>query len=194
MSYIGIIVSSIFASNALLVYGFELCPGFKQRGGDGLASAVALAIVNSLAAGLLWCIRVLALAPLGLERLDLLVFVLAAVPLLKLLAGTVIGSGSGFFSRIGSASDDLVVSCLVFGIALVSSRSGFSLPEAVLGGAFSGLGYWLAAALLDAIRERLELSSVPGPFRGAPAMLVSAGLMAMALMGIDAAFVGNLVG
>jgi electron transport complex protein RnfA len=176
------------------VYGFEICPGFKQRGTASLASAFALAVVDSIAAGLLWCLRVLALAPLGLERLDLLVFVLAAVPLLKTLSGTLIGSGSGFFSRVGSVSDDLVVSCLVFGIALVSSRSGFTLPEAILAGASSGLGYWLATALLDAIRERLELSVLPRAFRGAPAMLVSAGLMAMAMMGIDAAFVRNLVG
>jgi Na+-translocating ferredoxin:NAD+ oxidoreductase subunit A len=143
---------------------------------------------------LLWCIRVLALAPLGLESLDLFVFVLLAVPLIKAIARTAAASGLGMLSRVGSTSDNLVVSCLVFGIALIASRSGFSLPEALIAGACSGLGYWLASALLEALRERLELSALPAALRGTPSMLVSAGLMAMAFMGIDEIFVKNLVG
>jgi electron transport complex protein RnfA len=194
LSYLGIVVTSVFASNALLANGFELCPGSRKINGLGLAEAIALALVDSIAAGLLWCIRVLALAPLGLERLDLLVFALLAVPLLKTLARTGFGSGQGFFGRIGYASDELVVSCLVFGIALVASRGGFTLPEALLAGAASGLGFWLASALLDSLRERLELSALPPALRGAPAMLISTGLMAMAFMGIDSIFVKNLVG
>lgn len=194
MSYLGIVVSSVFAVNALLVYGFEICPGFRQRGARSLPSAIALVIVDSLAAAFLWAVRILALEPFGLESLDLLVFVLAAVPLLKALSRTAIGSGEGFFSKIGSAADDLVVSCLVFGVALVISHAGFSFVEAFLAGASSGLGYWLAATLLDALRARLELSDLPPAVRGAPAMLLSAGLMAMAFMGIDVVFVGNMVG
>lgn len=194
MSYLGIIVSSVFAANALLVYGFEICPGFRRSGTGSLASAIALAIVDSLAAGLLWGIRMLVLEPLGIERVDLLLFVLIAVPLLRALARLGIGKGQGFFSKVCSASDDLVVSSLVFGTALIVSRGSYSFPEALLSGACSGFGYWLAAALLDALRERLELSSVPGALRGAPVMLISAGLMAMAFMGIDVIFIRNLVG
>jgi electron transport complex protein RnfA len=53
-------------------------------------------------------------------------------------------------------------------------------------------GYWAAVILLDSIRERLELSNLPAAFRGAPALLVSAGLMAMAFMGVDNALLHNL--
>ena len=194
MSYLGIVLTSVFAANALLSYGLETCPGFRHRSWD-LRFALALALVDCLAAGLLWCIRVLALEPLGLERLDLLVFATLAVPLLKVLSRLMAGSGegTGFFSRIGLNADDLVVSCLVFGAALIASRGGYSLPEALASGAASGVGYWLAAALLGALRERLELSDLPVGLKGTPAMLVSAGLMAMAFMGIDSVFVANLV-
>jgi Na+-translocating ferredoxin:NAD+ oxidoreductase subunit A len=194
VSYLGIIVSGVFAANALLVYGFEICPGFRRNGTGSCSSAIALAIVDCIAASLLWGIRVLALEPLRIERIDLFVFVLIAVPLLKAIARLGIGTGQGFFSKVCSASDDLVVSSLVFGTALIVSRASYSLPEAVLAGACSGLGYWLAAALLEALHERLELSSVPGALRGAPIMLISTGLMAMAFMGIDAIFIKNLVG
>jgi electron transport complex protein RnfA len=194
MSYIGIVVSCVFVSNALLTYGFEICNGLRWRESDGLASALSIALVNCLAAGMLWCARILVLAPFGLERLDLFVFMLISVPLQKALALTASKTRMGFLSRLGFSSLDLIVSNLVFGIALVASRGGYSFLEALIAGAASGLGYWLASTLLDSLRERLELSALPPALKGAPSMLISAGLMSMAFMGIDAALVRNLIG
>jgi electron transport complex protein RnfA len=150
--------------------------------------------VNALASAFLWAVHSLFLSPLGLGSLDILFFVLLAVPLLRFVARAAYLSGNGILALLGAKTDDLVVGSLVFGVALISSNGGFSLPEALAASAASGLGYWMASALLEAIRERLELSDLPRPFRGAPAMLISAGLMAMALMGVDAAFVKSLAG
>jgi len=116
------------------------------------------------------------------------------VPLLKALSRSAAGSGAAFPAKAASIADELVISSLVFGVALLASRGGFSLPEALASGASSGLGYWLAWTLLGALRERLELNGLPGGMKGPPALLVSAGLMAMAFMGIDAVLVANLVG
>jgi len=98
------------------------------------------------------------------------------------------------FARVGARADDLVVGSLVFGVAFLSSRSGYSFSEALVASSASGLGYWLAEFLLESLRERLDLSDLPYPFKGALAMLISAGLMAMAFMGIDAVFIKNLAG
>lgn len=197
MSYLGIILGSIFATNALLAYGLGSIPEGERRGSASLASALALAAVNVLASSLLWIIRNLALAPLGLGALDIFFFAIIAVPLLKFLARLAQQGAlrqDGLLFKVGERSDDLVVGSLAYGLALLSARSGYSLPEAAVGSLASGLGYWLSLFLLEAVRERLELSDLPAPFKGAPAMLLSAGLMALAFMGIDAAFVKGLVG
>jgi electron transport complex protein RnfA len=198
MSYLGIVVTSVFASNALLVYGLGSVPGYgpgqKHSGSGQLASAMALTCVNALASAFLWSLHSLVLAPLGLKSLDVLFFAMLAVPLLKFIARATAFSGNRVLSLVGGMADDLIVGSLVFGVALISSNSGFSLSEALVASAAAGLGYWLASVLLESIRERLELSGVPGPFKGAPAMLISAGLMALAFMGVDAAFVKGLAG
>jgi Na+-translocating ferredoxin:NAD+ oxidoreductase subunit A len=194
VSYLGIIVASVFASNALLSYGLGSLPGAQEKSSEVFAPTLALAIVNVLASVFLWAVRGLILSPLKLESLDILFFSLLAVPSLKLLSKAAAASGLGFISRAGAEADDLIVGSLVYGIALVSSRSGYSLPEALVASAASGLGYWLARAILESIRERLELSDLPGPFKGAPAMLISAGLIALAFIGIDAALAKNLAG
>lgn len=197
MSYLGIILTSIFASNALLTYGFGSIPERERKGSTSLVSALALACVNVVASALLWLIHSLVLAPLELASLDILFFALIAVPLIKFIA-RLAQQGSikrdSLLFKLGERSDDLVVGSLVYGIALLSARSGYSLPEAAAAATASGLGYWLSQFLLEAVRERLELSDLPTPFRGAPAMLLSAGLMALAFMGVDAALIKNLVG
>jgi Na+-translocating ferredoxin:NAD+ oxidoreductase subunit A len=194
VSYLGIVATSLFASNALLTYGLGSLPGQKREDSGSLASALALACVNALASVLLWGIHSFILAHLGLASLDTLFFVLLAVPLVKFIARAASSSGKGLLSRVGARSDDLIVGSLVFGVALLSARSGYSLIEALAASAASGLGYWLAEFLLESLRERLDLSDLPYPFKGAPAMLISAGLMALAFMGMDSVFVRNLAG
>jgi electron transport complex protein RnfA len=194
VSYLGIIVTAVFASNALLTYGLGSLPGQGQGRRGSLASVLALACVNALASIFLWALHSLVLYPLGLASLDILFFALLAVPLLKFVARSASISGAGPLSRIGAQADDLIVGSLVFGVALLSSRAGYSFTEALCASAASGIGYWLASFLLESIRERLELSDLPGPFKGAPAMLVSAGLMALAFMGMDAALVKGMAG
>jgi electron transport complex protein RnfA len=195
MSYIGIVVASAFASNALLTYGFGSVPDRNHDDRGPLASALALVCVNVLASGFLWVAHVLLLAPLGLGSLDILFFALLALPVLKFLSRNAALSSEGkLLSCVGEKADDLIVGSLVFGVALVSARSGYTLPEALVASVASGLGYWLALYLLEALKERLEMSDLPAPFKGAPAMLISAGLMAMAFMGVDATFVKNLAG
>ncbi len=201
MSYLGIIATSVLASNALLSYGFGMLPGTKdskmdgvRHGGDAdLASAIALTVVNAIAAAVLWCLRTLVLEPLGLASLDIFFFAVMVVPPLKAVSRAA-SKGRGVVAAVGSEADELVVGSLVFGIALIAVRSGYALEEAVTAAAASGLGYWMATALLTSIRERLELSDLPRSFKGAPAMLISAALMSMALMGIDSGIVSSLGG
>jgi len=195
MSYLGIVVTSVFASNALLSYGLGNVPTRARDGEKSgqTSTALALALVNALASSFLWVVHSFVLAPLNLESLDILFFALLAAPLLKFLAKA--GSArEGALSRMASKADDLVVGSLVFGVALITANAGFSFPEALAASAASGLGYWLATVILESIRERLELSDLPRPFKAAPAMLISAGLVALALMGIDAAFVKGMTG
>lgn len=194
MSYLGIVVTSVFVSNALLTYGLGSLPGKSREDSGSIASALALTSVNALGSAFLWAIHGLVLSRLGLASLDILFFALIAVPLLKFIARAASGSGNRLLARVGGRSEDLVVGSLVFGVAFLSSRSGYALSEALAASAASGLGYWLAEFLLESLRERLDLSDLPYPFKGAPAMLISAGLMALAFMGMDAVFIKGMAG
>jgi Na+-translocating ferredoxin:NAD+ oxidoreductase subunit A len=192
MSYVTVILTSVFSANAFLVYGLGICPAFRrERRGAGV-QLLALAFVNILASVLFWVLRRFILVPLSLQALDVVVYAVVIAPALKYLARFVASGGSGFMIRVGAAADEAVMSCLVFGIALIVSRADYGFAEIIVASLSACVGYWAAVVLLDSIRERLELSSLPAAFRGAPALLLSAGLIAMAFMGIDNALLHNL--
>ena len=52
----------------------------------------------------------------------------------------------------------------------------------------AGLGYWLALALFDDLNQRSQHTEVPAPLRGLPIALLGAGIMTMALSGINGLF------
>lgn len=196
MSYLGIVAGSVLATNALLHYGLGTIPGIKGETSEkgprgGIRSIATLTLLNALAAAVLWCLRSLTLEKIGLAPLDIFFFALLVVPPLKALSRAATGGG-GIIAAIGAEADELIVGSLVFGIALITARSGYTLGEAVAAAAASGFGYWMASALLESIHERLELSDLPRSIKGAPSMLISAALMSMALMGIDAGVFGDL--
>ena len=65
--------------------------------------------------------------------------------------------------------------------AIRSYYDGFL--ETVVFSAGAALGFTLAIVLFAGLRERLEFSEVPGPFKGMPIALVTAGLLSLAFMG-----------
>jgi electron transport complex protein RnfA len=71
---------------------------------------------------------------------------------------------------------------VLVGAALLSSQAENFLYGA-LTGVFGGLGFLLAVVLLAGVRERIQRSDVPEGLKGLPISLISAGLIALALMG-----------
>jgi electron transport complex protein RnfA len=194
MSYAGIAFLAVFSGNVLLRFGAGLDePGRAdaRRAAAGsvvfLAAAAAAAFLHALFARHF-------LAPLGLEVLDPLAFVL--------LAGAV---GHGFAAALerlpgrrgakaAASLERLPASCVAYGIALAAARGGDGPAAILVSSLAAAFGWFAATAVLDGIRERLELERVPEPFRGAPSWFISAGLVAMAFAAFDAAFAARIGG
>ena len=49
-----------------------------------------------------------------------------------------------------------------------------------------GPAFWLTLSLFNDLRQRIDQNDIPQPFKGLPVNLLSAGLMAVALLGLNA--------
>jgi len=79
----------------------------------------------------------------------------------------------------------ITTNCAVLGVALLSVNRQHSLMEAMLHGFGAAVGFSIVLVLFSAMRERLELTDVPGPFRGSAIALICAGIMSLAFMGFS---------
>ena len=70
-------------------------------------------------------------------------------------------------------------------MALTNVQDGNGFVESVLSGFGTAVGYTLAIVLLAGIRSRINEKDLPGPLRGAPIVLISAAMMAIAFTGFS---------
>ncbi|BAN47309.1 Rnf-Nqr domain containing protein [Metapseudomonas resinovorans] len=145
------------------------------------ALALAGGAVIALATPLAWLLEHLLLAPLELGAVRLFIFLPLLAPLawlsLRLLARL----------RPALARDGLWPLLVVNGAALGAMLLGAagSFPVALGMGLGGGLGFWLVLSLFDDLLRQVDESLVPAAFRGAPLLLVCAGLMGLALLGFN---------
>ena len=73
--------------------------------------------------------------------------------------------------------------CAIIAMALLWFERQSGLPVALLHGALAGAAMGAVLPSFAALRDRLDSADVPVAFRGAPIVLVTAGLAALALLG-----------
>jgi len=180
-----IIVAAALVNNFVLVQFLGLCPflGASRRIEGALGMALATGLVLTLASGLSFLVEHFVLVPLQLEYLNLIAFILvigAAVQFAEL----VLRRTSPLLYRLLGLYIPLIASnCAVLGVALLNSRQNSSLLEALAYGTGAALGFGLVLTLLSGLRERLDDADVPGPFKGVPIALLTAGVMSLAFYG-----------
>lgn len=82
----------------------------------------------------------------------------------------------------------VLLNCSVLSLALIHSSMVDSLATTLWWGLAAGIGFEFALYVFTEQQARIARSPVPTPFKGAPIALISAGLMALALMGLQGLF------
>lgn len=146
----------------------------------GVAQAHALAV--PLICALTWLLSNAVLKPLELSYLRTPAFVaviLVIVPLVEVTARRVrpIVPANPAFTLLLSANGAML------GVALMSEARAPSLWRALWLGIGSAVLFSFLLLCAATLYERLRYADVPKPFRHAPILLITAGLMALAFMG-----------
>ena len=180
-----ILVSTVLANNFVLTRFLGLCPfmGVSNKIEGAMGMALATMFVLTLASVSSYLVFQYLLLPLGISYLATLSFILIIAALVQAIE-LIIRSQSPLLHRLlGIYLPLITTNCAVLGVALLNVRQQHNLLEAALFGFGAGLGFGIVLVSFAALRERIERSPVPEPFRGAPIALITAGIMAMAFMG-----------
>lgn len=137
-----------------------------------------------------WLADNLVLRHFGLEHFRLMVFTLIAigcVALLRLGFRTFLPELS---NRLDESLAALSTNCAALAAALLSSIRGYELDQALTFAFFGGVGVLVVLISFAGLREDVGFDDCPRVFRGAPIELITAGLMALALVGFYGLHIG----
>ncbi len=182
-----IVVTTALVNNVVLNQFLGICSFLgvsKQiKTSASLGGAVIFVMaISSAAANLLYQF---VLAPLGLEYLDTIVFILVIAALVQMVEMFLKKTSPAIYQALGIYLPLITTNCAVLGVALTNVQNEYNFIESVTAGVGTAVGYTIAIVLLAGIRERIDESSIPAPFRGAPVVLLSAALMSIAFMGFS---------
>ena len=194
MTYIAIIISYVFIQNYILVNFLGLCPfiGVSKNSESAIGMGLAVTFVTGVTSVICYIIYTLILAPLHLEYLQTVSFILVIASLVQALEMFIRKSSPSLYKALGIYLPLITTNCLVLGIAIINITEKHNLFETFVSGVSAGLGFTLAIVLMSAIREKLDIANVPRVFKGTPIAFISASLMALAFMGFDKGILSNL--
>ena len=184
-SLIMIIVSTALVNNVVLSQFLGICSflGVSAQKKASLSLGLAVTAVLTVSSALAAALYQYVLAPLGLEYLKTIVFILVIAALVQMVEMFLKKNAHAVYQSLGIYLPLITTNCAVLGVALTNVQSGYNILESAFAGLGTAIGYTVAIVLLAAIREHIDEKAIPAPFRGAPIVLLCATLMAMAFMG-----------
>lgn len=187
MNIILLAISAAFVNNVVLSQFMGICPflGVSKKISTAAGMGGAVIFVMTIASTVTSLIYYYVLTPLELTYLNTIVFILVIAALVQFVEMFLKKAVPSLYQALGVYLPLITTNCAVLGIAISNVQSGLNVGQSIINGMFSAVGFAVAIIILAGIREKIEHNDVPESFKGAPITLISAGLMAIAFMGLS---------
>lgn len=194
--YLNIILKAIFLENLPLSFFLGMCTFLaiskKVKTAVGLGSAVLAILLIATPVNNLILNRLLkpgALAWIGQPDLDLtflglLTYIAIIAAIVQVMEMVIDRFLPALYNSLGIYLPLLTVNCAILGGVLFMVERDYNLAESTAYGIGAGAGFFLAVVALAGIREKLEYANPPAGLRGLGLTFITAGLMAIAFMGL----------
>ncbi|MCR5761330.1 MAG: RnfABCDGE type electron transport complex subunit A [Sphaerochaetaceae bacterium] len=186
-SLILIMISGALINNVVLNQFLGICSflGVSKQMKASASLGVAVIFVLTIASAVASILYDLVLAPLGLDFMKTIVFILVIAALVQIVEMFLKKTSPAVYKALGIFLPLITTNCAVLGVALTNVQNGYNFIECVLSGFGTAVGYTIAIVLLAGIRSRIQETDLPEPLRGAPIVMISAALMSIAFMGFS---------
>jgi Na+-transporting NADH:ubiquinone oxidoreductase subunit E len=196
MHYLDIIYRSVFIENLPLAFFLGMCTflAISKKVQAAIGLGLAVLVLTSITVPLNNFILATMLEPgalawLGAPNVDLtflglLIYIATIATVVQILEMVLDRFVPALYNTLGIFLPLLTVNCAILGATLFMVERDYNFTESAAYGFGAGLGFFLAVVALAGIRERMEYADPPGGLRGLGLTFVTAGLMAMAFMGL----------
>ncbi|MCC6342191.1 MAG: RnfABCDGE type electron transport complex subunit A [Bryobacterales bacterium] len=179
-----IFLDSLLINNFVLSVFLGICPfiGVSGKFATAWRMGVSVIFVITVSSVLAYASNLL-LVFLHAEYLRIILFIVIIASTVQLLEMFIKKTSPVLFRALGIYLPLITTNCAVLGVALFQTAREYSFAQSVVFAVGASAGFALALVIMSVIRERLELSDVPGVARGTALVLMLAGILSMAFMG-----------
>jgi electron transport complex protein RnfA len=146
---------------------------------------IAVIFVITLASAVAGLIYQFILVPLDITYLQTIVFILVIAALVQFVEMFLRKAVPSLYEALGVYLPLITTNCAVLGVALTNVQKNYGVLTGIVNGFGTAVGFTVAIVILAGLRERMEYNDFPGPIKGQPAVLLTAGLMAIAFCGFS---------
>lgn len=186
------IISSMLIDNVVLSRFYGICPflGVSKKVKSSLGMGLAVVFVIVLATVICWPLYNFILKPAGIEFLDTVAYILVIASLVQLVGLFIKKYSPSLYKSLGIYLPLITTNCAVLGVAQGNTDQALNFMEALANGIGTSVGFLVIIVVFSCIRTRLETANTPKAFKGLPIALITAAIMAIALMGLNGLFQG----
>jgi Na+-transporting NADH:ubiquinone oxidoreductase subunit E len=202
MNLFGLLFQSVFIENFLLCNFLGTCSylacSTSLKTAHGLG--IAVVFVTGIAGVLNWLVHRYITAPgalnwlsawgidasqINLNFLEFLLFISVIAAFTQICEIVIERVSQPLYRALGIYLPLIAVNCAVLGVDLFAVARDYPFIPNMIYSFGSGLGWWLAIALMAAIREKIAISNVVPGFRGMGITFIMTGFISMAFMGFS---------
>ena len=183
--YILLAISAVLVNNFVLSRFLGICPflGVSKKLKTALGMCGAVIFVMTSASAVTWLLQYKVLAPLHLEYMQTIAFILVIASFVQLVDIIMKKFMPPLHAALGIFLPLITTNCAVMGVAVLNVQLKYSFPKAVFFGFAASLGFALALIIFTGLREKIDRANPPRAFKGVAVALVTAGLLSLAFMG-----------
>lgn len=200
INLLGLLIQSVLIENFLLANFLGMCTylacSTKLKTANGLGVAVVFVLTFSgilnwfvhqfitKAGGLAWLDFLgIDASAINLNFLEFLLFISVIAAFTQMLEIVIEKVSPALYLTLGIYLPLIAVNCAILGACLFAVTRDYPFLPNLVYVFGAGAGWWLAIALIAAIREKLLVSNVVPSLRGMAITFIMTGLMSMAFQG-----------
>jgi electron transport complex protein RnfA len=151
----------------------------KQSVGMGFAVTFVMVMASTVT----WALYHFVLLPLGLEFLQILVFILIIASLVQLVEFYLKKAAPALYLSMGIYLPLITTNCAILAVTFDNITAGHTFFQSIAYSVGVALGFMLAMVLLAGLRTRIRTAAIPPFLRGNPILFVLSSLVAVSFMG-----------
>ena len=186
-----IAVTAMFINNFVVVQFLGICPflGVSKDTKSAFGMGVAVTFVMTITCLITYPIYTLVLVPLGLEYLEVIVFIFVIASLVQMIEVVLKKFSPTLYNAMGIYLPLITTNCAVLGVAELVIDVGtaealglqaMGLLNSVAYGFFGGVGFTIAIVIMSGLREKLNHIPFNKNLKGFPIAMITAMFIAMA--------------